>query len=428
MSRLRATLAALLLGAPLTASAADITRIATAFEEDNPFDLFIDVGFSHTQDRAKILREQLPVAPGGTRVDAAELWYKRSDSRLDLQLTLGLWKDLQFTFGIPIVFAQNERWDFTSGSSTANSTITNNCLNANGTVIPGCLDGTVPPSPLFQVPNQSFRGGLGNLRFGLAYAFFNQAKDDTKPMWLVGIDYEAPTSKLRDPSQAPYSQDVRGNIGDKVHKYTLYTSLSRQIGLADPYFRAEVTLPVRGPGFYTNCSNPQLGNIGAPQNCGQDPWFRKETGIQYPTEAGFLFGSEFLVYQQKAQGQSFAINLRTQGTYVSEGRYYNELTDVLQRLNYSEAYFRVGGSLGVTASTTQNFHLRAMGTFLYNTDHAITAEPFGKDVSGNGAVDPVEHPGEINPNFDYRTDFVSRQFRVSQSTTFRLDLSASFTF
>lgn len=429
MSRLRATLAALLLGAPLTASAADVTRIASSFEEDDPFDMFIDVGFSRTQDRAKILREQLPVAPGGTRVDASELWYKRVDSRLDLRLAIGIWKDLEFSFGLPVIFQQNERWDFTSSSGPANSTITNNCLNANGTVIAGCLEGTTPPSPLFQVPTQSFRGGLGNLHFGLAYAFFNQAKDDTKPMWIVGIDYEAPTAKLRDPSLAPYPEDARGNVGDKVHKYTLYTALSRQIGLADPYFKAQIVLPVNGPGYYSNCSHPtDLGNMGTPQNCGQGPWTRKETGIQSPTEAGFLFGSEFRLYEQKAQGQRLALDLRTQGTYVSEGRYYNEVTDVLRKLNYSEAYFRVGGSVGLTASTTENFKLHASGTFLYNTDHAITSEPYGKDLDGNGSVDPETNPLEINPNFDYRTDFVSRQFRVSQSTTFRFDFSASLMF
>lgn len=428
MSRLRATLAALLLGTPLTASAADITRIASSFEENDPFDLFIDINFERTQNRAKILREQLPVAPGGTRVDAAELWYKGVDSRLNLELSIGLWRDLEFSFGLPIIFQQNESWNFTSGANASNSTIINNCLNADGTVIAGCVQGTTPPQPLFPVPSESFRGGLGNVHFGLAYAFFNQETDDTKPMWIVGLDYEAPTAKLRDPSQAPYSSDERGGVGDKVHKYTIYTALSRKIGLAEPYFKAHVTLPVNGPGAYTNCSHPELGNLGTPQNCGTGPWTRSETGIQAPTTAGFLFGSEFRLYEQKAQGQRLALDLRTVGTYVGEGRYYNELTDVLRKLNFSEDYFQVGGMLGITASATETFKLRAAATFLYNTDHAITAEQVGKDLDGNGSVDPETNPAELNPNFDFRTDFVSRQFRVTQSTTFRFDLGASFTF
>ncbi len=428
MSRLRVTLAALLLGAPLTASAADVTRIASSFEENDPFDLFIDINFERTQHRAKILREQLPVTEGGTRQDAAELWYKGVDSRLNLELSIGLWRDLEFSFGLPIIFQQNESWNFVSGANETNSTIINNCLNANGGVIPGCVEGTAPGQPLFQPGTESFRGGLGNVRFGLAYAFFNQATDPTKPMWIMGIDYEAPTAALRDPSAAPYSADARGGVGDRIHKYTLYTSLSRQIGLAEPYFRAHITLPVRGPGAYSNCSHPELGNLGTPGNCGQGPWDRKEAGIQAPTVSGFLFGSEFRLYDKPAEGQRLALDLRTVGTYVSESRYYNELTDVLRKLNYSEDFFQVGGMVGITASATETFKLRASGTFLYNTDHAITAEQIGQDVDGNGSVDPETNPREINPNFDFRTDFPSRQFRVTQSTTFRFDLGASFTF
>ncbi|XXF81152.1 hypothetical protein P2318_15720 [Myxococcaceae bacterium GXIMD 01537] len=428
MSRLRATLAALILGAPLAASAADVTRIASSFEDDDPFDLILDVNFERTQNRSKLLRAQLPITGGGTRQDVSELWYKGVDSRLNLGLTVGLWRDFQFSFGLPIIFQQNERWDFTSGTTDANSTIINNCLNANGTVIPGCEPGTPSVQPLFLVPNESFRGGLGNLRFGLAYAFFNQAKDDTKPMWIVGLDYEAPTAKLRDPSMGPYPSDSRGAVGDRIHRYTLYTALSRQIGLADPYFKAQISLPVLGPGAYSNCSNPNLGNIGTPANCGQGPWTRKETGIHAPTTAGFVFGSEFRLFEDKAQGQRLAMDLRTIGNYVGEGRYYNELTDVLRRLNTSEDYFQVGGMAGVTASATDTFKLHAAATFLYNTDHSITAEPFGMDLNGNGTIDPETDPLEVNPNFDYRTDMVSRQFRVSQSTTFRFELGASFSF
>ena len=56
MLRLRAILAALLLGAPLAASAADITRIASSLDEDDPFDLFVDLDFERTQ----IAREDHP--------------------------------------------------------------------------------------------------------------------------------------------------------------------------------------------------------------------------------------------------------------------------------------------------------------------------------------------------------------------------------
>ncbi|MFP2958782.1 hypothetical protein ACLEPN_13275 [Myxococcus sp. 1LA] len=427
MHRLRVVLAALTLGAPFAASAADITRIASSLEEDDPFDLFIDVGFERTQNRAKIVREQLaPAGQPGGRVDASELWYKGVDARLNLELSVGLYRDLEFSFALPIVFSQNERWDYTSNSSPETSTITNNCVNADGTTIPGCLDGSAPGSALFDVPQESFRGGLGNMRFGLAYAFFNQEKDETKPTWIVGLEYEAPTAKLRDPSADTTNSDNRGNIGDRVHKYQLYTAFSRRMGAAEPYFKAHYTIPVRGPGAYSNCTNPS--NLGQPANCNSGPWDRKETGINAPHQAGMLFGVELVPFNRPAKSQRFALDVRGIGNYVGSGRYYNELSAALRKLLTSEDYFQVGGMLGITANASKAFQIRASGTFLYNTNRALTAEELGSDVDGNGEVDTTFGSPELNPNFDWRYDLVSRRFLAMESTTFRFDLSATFSF
>ncbi|WP_141332919.1 hypothetical protein [Myxococcus sp. AB025B] len=435
MHRLRAVLAALTLGAPFAASAADITRIASSFEDDDPFDLFIDVGFERTQTRAKIIREQLaPVGSEPGRGDASELWYKGVDARLNLRMAVGLYRDLELSFTLPLVFQQNERWDFTSQSSQGTSTITGNCINPDGTLVnndPGCLDDPHANGvPLFGVPQESFRGGLGNLHFGLAYAFFNQDKDVTKPTWIVGIDYEAPTAKQRDPSVDTTNSDDRGNIGDRVHKYQLYTSFSRRIGVAEPYFKASYTIPVRGPVFYSNCDqrDAEPPTLGAPGNCGTGPWDRKETGIKAPKMMGILAGVELVPFDRPQKHQKFTLDLRAIGNYVGAGRYHNELSAALRKLLTSEEYFQVGGMLGVTASASETFKIRAGGTFLYNTDHTLTNEELGKDLDGNGEIDASLGSSELNPTFDWRYDLVSRRFRAIGSTTFRFDLSASFNF
>jgi hypothetical protein len=431
MHRLRAVLAAVTLGAPLAASAADITRIASSFEDDDPFDLFIDVGFERTQTRAKIIREQLlPDDQEGTRIDATEVWYKGVDARLNLDLAFGLYRDLQFSFRLPLVFQQNERWDYTSVSSDENSTIRNNCLNADGTVIGGCLEDPSRGIPLFGVPQESFRGGLGNLHFGLAYAFFKQEKDPTKPTWIVGLNYEAPTAKQRDPSADTTDPETRGNIGDRVHKYQIYTSFSRKLGVAEPYFRASYTIPVRGPGIYSNCDlrNSAPEDLGAPGNCGTGPWTRKELGIKAPELAGMLFGLELVPFEKPQKSQRFALDLRAMGNYVGSGRYYNELSAALGKLLTTEDYFQVGGMLGATANAAESFTIRASATFLYNTDHTLTAEEIGRDVDGNGEVDTAPGSPDLNPTFDWRYDAVSRRFRAVESTSVRFDLSAAFSF
>ena len=426
MLRLRAVLAVLMLGAPLAASAAEITRIASSFDEEDPFDLFIDVSFARTQNRSKIVREQL--APGGGgRSDVSELWHRGTDSRLNIDMSMGLYRDLQFSFSLPLILQQNDSYDFVAGTNEQNSTIVNNCVRPDGTVIPGCAATGVGEVTLFNVGTTSKRGGLGNMRFGLAYAFFNETRDPSKPNWIVGIDYEAPTAAQRDPSQ-DNTGDERGNVGDRVHKYTFYTAFSRRRGVADPYFRAHYTLPVAGPGIYSNCFNSS--NLGRPENCFApgSPWNRKETGIQAPHMAGFLFGSEFTAFNDKTKGQQFALDLRAIGNYVSSGRYYNELSAAMRKLLATQEYFQVGGQLGVTARAGDAFRLRASSTFLYNTDHTLTNEVIGQDINGNGLVDVTDNALELNPNFDYRTDLVSRRFRATEGKVFRLDVMATFMF
>ncbi|WP_225409321.1 hypothetical protein [Stigmatella hybrida] len=453
MYRLRAVLAALTLGAPLAANAAEITRIASSFEENDPFDLFIDVGFERTQTRAKITREQLDPLGENGRIEASEVWFKGVDSRLNIDLAVGIYKDLEFSFGLPLILQQNDSYGYVSGTSDENSTIPNNCIRPDGTeittvnpetsLVERCSETGSGAQGLFTVPSTSKRGGLGNMRFGLAYAFFNQADDDTKPTWILGIDYEAPTAKLRDPSQDnTEATEERGNVGDRVHKYTFYTSFSRKLGVAEPYFRVHYTLPVTGPGIYSNCFNrtedgSSSPTLGTPKNCGSKDWNRKETGIKAPSMAGFVFGTEIATYNNKNKNQQFSLDLRTIGTYVSRGRYYNELSSALHKLLVSQDYFQVGGMIGATASAGEAFRLRATGTFLYNTNHTLTDEDLGKDLNNNGRIDISPTVGEnkeeipneeLNPSFDYRTDLPSRRFRATESKTFRLELSATFAF
>jgi hypothetical protein len=431
MSRLRAVVAALTLGAPFVATAADITRVASSFEDDKPFGMFIDVGFEHSQRRAKILREVLPTGdstqPSDTRQLVPELWYRGYDTRLNMDLAIGISPDVELSFGLPIVLAKNENLNFVAGRTAENSSITTNRVRNDCATSPGQPCVASAAEPLFAVPLETFRGGLGNMRFGLSWAAFNQRNDETKPTWVLGLDYEAPTAKQLDPSMLTAS-DNRSPVGDRVHKYTLYTALSRKIGLAEPYFKIHYTIPVRGPGYYSNCDSRNVDpqNLGRPENCGIEGWDRKTTGIQPAHVAGVTFGTELQAIDTPRR--KIKLDLRALTQYVSEGRYYNELSGALRKLLYTGDYLQFGGQFGLTLQLSDVLSVRGSGMMLYNTDHALTDEKIGKDVDGNGAVDISANPGELNPNFDYRTDFVSRRFYASESKDFRLDVTATLSF
>lgn len=421
----RLVVAALMLAYPLSAQAAEITRIASSFEPDDPFGMFLSVGYVRDQSKAKIVREH---HQNNTVEEVSELRYLMVENRLDLQARIGLWQDLEFSYRLPVIFSKNQTWEFAAGTDASNSTIINNCLQADGELLdPNCPPpGGVGTRPIFEVPAASFRGGLGNMHFGLAYALFNEKRDPSKPMWILGVDYEAPTADLWDPTVLT-AADNRGNVGDRVHKYTFYTSFSKRLGVADPYFRIHYTLPVKGPGWYSNCDNPDPSRMQAPQNCGQDPWTRVETGIKPAHRGGVLFGSEFNAYEAPSQHQKVAIDLRALANYTSEGRYYNELTDVTNKLHYTSDHLEVGGAFGLTAWAAEYVGLTARGTLTYVTEHNLTDEQIGKDLTGNGTVD-LGNTNELNPNFDYRYDIVSRRFRTSEQFNWRIETTATFQF
>lgn len=406
------------------AYAAELTRIASSFEENDPFGMFLDVGFERTRQVSKLVREHHQY---DQVQDVSELIYHSYDNRLNLALRVGLWQDFEFRYMLPIVFTQDRLWRYSKDSDASISTITNNCLQANGDLLdPGCPTSGAGRRGLFDIradgPN-SYRGGMGDMTFGLAYAFFNEKKDPSKPTWIVGVDYTAPTSERLEPTELT-APDDRGGIGDRLHRYKFYTSLSKRLGIADPYFQIHYTLPYRGPGWYSNCENRSQETMGLPDNC--DEWSRLETGIRPTHVGGIIFGSEFNAYDEPSKFQKVALDLRGIATYVSEGRYYNEMSDLFHKLLYTSDYLQVGGSVGFVAHAAEFVQLRATATLLYNTEHNLTDESIGKDLSGNGEVELGSN--EVNPNFDWRVDLVSRRFRAVETSVFRLDLSASFNF
>jgi len=425
MKRLGAVLAALSALVPVPARTAELTRIASSFEKDHPFGMLLEVGYQRTQERARIVRE---AHQQGAVVDMPELNYLEIDQRLVIDARIGIWRDLELHYSVPVVLSQNRTWRYAAGTDNSNSTIFNNCLQANGDLVdPACPTTGVGSQALFTPNSDTYRSGLGDMTFGLAYAIFNQARDDTKPMWIVGLDYTAPTAALRDPT-VPTDSKSRGAIGDKLHKYKFYTTLSRRMGAAEPYVQLQYTLPVRGPGWYSNCDHPDPRNMARPQNCADPAWGRSETGINGPHVAGLLFGTELQLSEDAREHRYFSIDLRGLVTYFSPGRYYNELTDVLGKLLYTQDYLQVGGGLGINAQPAAAITVRGLASLAYNTDHTLTSEMIGKDLDGDRTVDITANPREINPTYDFRTDVVSRRFRAVESFVFRAEISARLNF
>ena len=425
MKRLSFLLAALL---GTTASAAEITRVASSFEEKDPFGMFLDFTFDRTADRGTITREWYQL---GELQDVTELRYQKYDSRLGIDVNLGIYKDLELHIGVPIVFQQDRNWFFAGGTNETNTTISRNCsLDPQGSQCanPGSGDGQLFDLPPYPGGINSNRSGLGDFTFGLAWNPFVQKKDPSKPTWSLRFDYTAPTAALLNPS-VPTSTANRGNIGDKLHRYAFSTAVSKRISkYVEPYFELHYTLAWRGPGFYSNCDDASADRQGSPENCGKPGWERSETGVKPVHTGGSIFGVEITAFEREDRHQRVAFDFRGFVNYFSEGRYYNEMSDLFGKLLYSSDYGQAGGQFGFVGQAAEFVILKANVSFAYNSEHFLTNENIGKDLTGNGTVDVTSNPEEINPNFDERIDRVGRRFRMEQQFIFRLQISATFNF
>lgn len=407
------------------AQAAEVTRVASSFEEKDPFGMYFDFTFDRIFDRAKIAREWYQQ---GTLEDVSELRYLRDETHLGIDAHVGLFRDVELHVGVPIVFQQDRKWVFAKDTTDANTTIYRNCGDARGTA---CATPGSGSGHLFEVGADgvtSYRGGLGNFTFGLAWNVFNQKKDDTKPTWTLRFDYTAPTAGLLNPSVLTAS-DNRGGIGDRVHRYAFSTAVSKRvIDVFEPYLAVSYVLPWQGPGFYSNCDDAKDSRMARAENCGEGPWSRTETGIRPPHVGLFTFGNEIIAFERPDRFQRVVVDLRGFWQYTSEGRYYNELSDLMGKLLYTSDYGTVGAQLGFVGQAAEFVMLRAYGSLAYQTDRFLTNENIGKDTNGNGTVDISSAPQEINPNYDFRVDRVGRRFRVQEQLVWRIQVTATLNF
>ncbi|MBI4705651.1 MAG: hypothetical protein HY744_31555 [Deltaproteobacteria bacterium] len=156
----------------------EVVEVVDSFDDDDPFDISISLGFQYTAKEARILRESSLNQPGLTTggytastMNVAE--YAEQISRLVPGLDLGLYKDFAFHFRVPIVLSSARRLD---------------ALGGNEGLLPFVLAGA-PGETLFALPFVSpERSGPEYLAMGLNLDIFNQARDHTKPTWLLGAE------------------------------------------------------------------------------------------------------------------------------------------------------------------------------------------------------------------------------------------------
>lgn len=323
----------------------EVTTVVDAFDGDDPFDLHITLGYQHTWKSANIRREtwidQPGLSSGGYTADTMNVAaYSESTSRLNTRIDAGLYHDIALYLRMPIILSNSRELKGLDGSDKMQ---------------PVVLAGAAGEQ-LFRLPFSSpKRSGIEYLAVGLDADLMNQARDGTKPTWLVGIEGRFNVSEpmhacndsnagLNQPGpqvKCAYPSDVNrnGQAGDV--SYTDGTGKTWQLeGTQSGERKPGVSRGVTGLEFHTIISRrvKYIEPYGGFRALFEFPTGKSDFGLtdlegslvnHPPLEGWMIMGIQVIPWENREQFQRLTFDARAQGSYRSEGRDYSELFDAL---------------------------------------------------------------------------------------------------
>ncbi len=302
----------------LMSETAEVTSVVDAFDDNDPFDLNLMIGFQQTWKNTNIRRETSLNQPGlstGGFVAATEniAQYSQQVSTLNMGADIGIYRDLAVTFRLPLILADNRALGPIAGGGAE----TNPQLLADPA-----------GGQLFSVPFKSpTRSGVDYFSVGLDWAMFNQQRDWTKPTWMIGVSgrfgvgnplHACNANPAPGQVQCPDPTNPNGpsrdpGISRAMDGIEAHTYFSRRYGYVEPYtgFTALIEFAENSSDFGE--TNNEAGAL-----------------LNHPPYLGtFLAGIEVIPWERREQFQRIVGDLRVAGTYHSAGREYTELFDAL---------------------------------------------------------------------------------------------------
>lgn len=327
----------------LNDTAVDLLQVPDAFDVGDPFDVELHLKFDHEQRSADVKRETSSSDPGltngGYLSDGLLVGsYSESTQRLIPELSVGVMRELSLHVGLPIILAnsRNLRENEPSGS--------------------GALEG-LPGETLFSLPfDAPTRSGIEYLAVGADLGLMNQFRNPTLPNWVIGIegrfnisepmhacnanaptgqepcanpadidrdgvndplgpDFDAPIDDGRNLANEPEG-DFEGGRGPGVsrgtHALEAHAYVSRRVKYVEPYTGINALVEFQTPGSDYGPTDLLGVLVNHP-----------------PVRGSVVAGIAVVPWEQPENFTRISIDMRVEGTYVSEGRDYSELFDAL---------------------------------------------------------------------------------------------------
>ncbi len=317
------------------------TDVIDAFDDGDPFDLNAHVGYSRTLDRGTIQREYTdPNSHERKRRSIADS--EQVVSELMFGLDVGLYKDVMAFVRLPLILSDARSLSLPGSKSSDD-------VNGVGGPLTDPFDYGGAPGQLFSVPFKSpTRAGFDYIGIGGAWAILNQQRHSWHPTWVVMIEGRRAIGTPLRPcqqvdgkavcgNQAPGAEDIDGDgrpdgtnasfkndsVGSSkgLSGVAFETRLSRRYRYVEPYMGVGVLIQWASTAAkYFNPAGKLEGVLNS-----------------MPSQrATVTLGSSIIPWENRGEYQRFALDLRLNATYLSQGRDYSALYDALGTSNHAE--------------------------------------------------------------------------------------------
>lgn len=397
---------------------AEVTEVLDAADRDDPIDINLDVGFRSVLNRSKITHEASWYwqRPGFTdRPDFNELRFEQQIYAMDYTFQIGLYHDVELYANLPWIIQDKRSISWVGGVNNTTSTL----YQVNP------LDADYPGNALAVDPSDNpstERSGIGDIQMGFKWAAFNDERDDTKSVWIIGLDYTIPSGKLAKPAEVGTGNE--GSVGMGQHVLTPFMLFSHRYKVLDPYIGVHGSIPIQGREA-------------------------KNAGFKAPYWGGFLVGLEIIPWENRDKHQKFAIDVRLTTDFFSEVEskgheneqgYVNEISDFLagwnrgtnqpdenlRQLQAMSNYAQFGLHLGFVIRAAEFVRLRFGVSLAHNSEHFLTGADYCDDKTGEGKCDQSEDIQNTYRNLIY--DDPGRRIRVEETTIFTWWVTGMLTF
>ena len=457
---------------------------------DDPFDSRIEFGF-YTRGESSTIGQQ-GLADGDFGVTEVAK-YTSAMQVVEPRLKISLFSRLMLYVDLPIVLSWEQTWTATAAYRNADLIYAGQRNDDSIVYVNGVPASTRTPAVSlregYNTTNTTYRqSSVGDLNVGFAFDMLSEVADASKPTWHWQFNAQLPTADERNLVYAGPDVDGQrggqvginatsgspGGISEGLYRLTTRTVLARWVGKFRPYFAIDYSFGIPATesfdshqlydANYGQLTAEEREDFRLPENhlapdCtvtdGQ-VFARCRTKTQelngikksMPIGAGIkprhIGGTEFGVstglWSSGGAGSKSYLkaDLLLRGEYISEGREFNRMSDLLGRPTAEEQFARVGVNGGLRFATAGMLEARLLGSIGQETSHFATFEDVGDaDVNdptdsslsdNNKSRNTINQAYEYSPYFRWAFDGVGNRFKLMDNTFYSVSFDVRIRF